>query len=295
MDLNDIAIFERIVREGSFSAAAKSLGTAKSTLSTRIKRLEKRLGATLMARTTRRFTLTDAGAAYYEHCRQIVADAREAERAVQTLEAEPAGRLRISAPPVLAQRVLAPLIVELLDRHFGLRMELVVTDREVEPDREGFDVSLLFDPKDQPTLRSRDLGTFFLYPVASLRFITRYGRPSDASDLTRFRCVGERSGEQWHFESEPSVEIQPVLTVKHWEVARTAATGGIGIARLPVFMWRDDYASSRLIPILGKSPAGSSRLFARYRAGRYARPAVRAFLEALSPCMQSLEVWPRGA
>ncbi|MEO1171629.1 MAG: LysR substrate-binding domain-containing protein, partial [Myxococcota bacterium] len=229
MDLNDIAIFERIVREGSFSAAARSLGTAKSTLSTRIKRLEERLGAKLMDRTTRNFILTDAGAAYFEHCRQIVAEAMEAERAVRTLETEPAGLLRVTAPPVFAQRIVGPHVLDLLDRYPALRIDLVATDREVAPAREGVDVALLMDPRDDPTLRSRDLGTIALYPVASLRFIARHGRPEMPKDLSRFRCIGTGVDEAWTFDSA-TVTVRPVLTANRWEIARSAVLEGIGIA-----------------------------------------------------------------
>lgn len=294
MDLNDIAIFERIVREGSFSAAARGLGTAKSTLSTRIKRLEERLGTKLMERTTRSFVLTDAGAAYFEHCRQIVAEALEAERAVRTLETEPAGLLRVTSPPVFAQRIVAPYVLELLDRYPSLRIDLVVTDREVEPAREGVDVALLMDPRPDPTLRSRELGTIALYPVASLRFIARHGRPDVPSDLSRFRCIGTRVDEEWAFESG-DVPIAPVLTANRWEVARSGMLEGIGIARLPVFMWQPDYEASNALPVLGRESAGTSSLVARYRADRYSHPAVRAFLDGLSPRTDALEAWPRGA
>lgn len=294
MDLNDIALFERVVRERGFTAAAKALGLAKSTLSTRIRRLEERLGTRLLERTTRSFALTDAGAAYYEHCRQIVAEALEAERAVQTLETEPAGRLRVSAPTVLADRILAPLTLELLERYPALRVEMIVTERWVEPAREGLDVAVLLDPKDDPTVRSRPLGHFALYPVASPRFIARHGRPEEPADLVRFRCIAAAADERWQF-GDAQVSIQPVLAVNRWEVARRAAIAGLGIARLPVFMWQTDYERSELLPVLGPASAGESEAVARYRSARYSHPAVRAFLDRLSSTFAALEPWPRGA
>ncbi len=294
MDLNDILIFERVVREGGFSAAAKAMGVAKSTLSTRVRRLEERLGTRLLERTTRSFSLTDAGAAYYAHCQQIVAEALEAERAVQTLETEPAGTLRLSAPTVLADRVVAPLALDLLDRYAALRMEVIVTERMVEPAREGLDLSVLLDPREDPTVRSRALGRFALYPVASPRFIARHGRPDEPADLVRFRCIGSVAEETWTFR-DGGVAIQPVLAVNRWDVARRAAVSGIGIARLPVFMWQEDYERSELLPVLGREPAGESLAVAHYRAARYSHPAVRAFLDRLSASLAALDPWPRGA
>ncbi|MEL7305758.1 MAG: LysR substrate-binding domain-containing protein [Myxococcota bacterium] len=294
MDLNDMVVFERVIREGGFSAAARGLGTAKSTLSARIRRLEERLGTRLLHRTTRRIALTDAGAAYYEHCRQVVAEALEAERSVQTLEAAPAGDLRIAAPALLADRVLAPLILTLLDRHSALSIQLIVTEQRFDPRRDGVDVALQLGSSVDDELRSRDLGRFALYPVASPRFIARHGRPAEPSDLSRFRCIGIDPNERWEFEAE-RVAVSPVLAVNRWEIARHAAASGIGIARLPVFLWVQDYERSELMPVFGRLAAGHCDLRAHYRAASYAHPALRLFLDGLTEQLAEQNTWPRGA
>ncbi|MEM6734225.1 MAG: substrate binding domain-containing protein, partial [Myxococcota bacterium] len=202
--------------------------------------------------------------------------------------------LRVSAPAVLADRIVAPVVIELLERHSGLRIDVWVTDRSVEPAREGFDVALLLDPREDPSARSRSLGQFTLYPVASPRFIARYGRPDEPVDLVRFKCIGASSEETWSFD-EGEVRIEPTLAINRWEVAREAAVQGIGIARLPVLLWQADYEASELLPVLGKHPAGTSRLVARYRASRYSHPTVRAFLNRLTLSLAALDPWPRGA
>ncbi|HVJ91199.1 MAG TPA: LysR family transcriptional regulator, partial [Labilithrix sp.] len=130
-DLQELAVFSKVVETKSFSAAARSFDTTTSAVSKRIARLEQRLGVRLLSRTTRRVSLTEAGASLYAHALRILADVAEAEDAVARLGGSIRGTLRISAPTILGEREVASLIPQLLAAHPDLRVEMSLTDRFV--------------------------------------------------------------------------------------------------------------------------------------------------------------------
>src|SRR5216117_1579193 len=122
--LDGIAAFARVVDSGSFSAAARHLEISKSAVSAHVQRLEERLGIRLLNRTTRRLSMTEAGAAYYRHCARILAEAEAAEQAARALQREPRGMLSISAPDTLGPMHVAPAIPEFLARFPGLAIDI---------------------------------------------------------------------------------------------------------------------------------------------------------------------------
>src|SRR5258706_8834780 len=121
MDLNEMLVFARVVRAGSFTTAAKELGMPKSTVSRKVSELEERLGARLLQRTTRKLSLTDVGRTYYQHCARIVGEIEDAERAVSSLQDAPRGSLRVTAGANAT--FLAPIIAEYLKRFPEVRLE----------------------------------------------------------------------------------------------------------------------------------------------------------------------------
>src|SRR5260221_1717495 len=125
VDLNQVAVFVRVVQAGSFSAAARQLGMPKSTVSRKVTELEERIGARLLQRTTRKLGLTDAGRAYYERTSRIVGDLDEAEQTVSRLPTAPRGELRVTAP--LSFGVLGPIVAKYLERYPEVRVEMVCT------------------------------------------------------------------------------------------------------------------------------------------------------------------------
>src|SRR5215469_3829160 len=143
-DLNAIVVFAAVADTGSFTAAARVLVMPKSTVSRKVVELEKRLGARLIQRTTRRLSLTDIGRIYYEHCARISQEAEEADLAVQQMQSKPRGLLRVTAPASF--RKLGRIAAEFLKRYRDVRMEVVSTEREVDMVAEGFDVAIRAGP-----------------------------------------------------------------------------------------------------------------------------------------------------
>src|SRR5262245_11073261 len=137
----DMVLFAAVVRQGSFSKAARELGITKQTTSERIRKLEGQLGVRLLERTTRSLRVTGAGADYYDRCSDIAAQIDAANREVQRQQAEPVGLLRVSSPTFYGRRYLAPVVSKFLKRHPKAQVELMLVDRRINPVEEGLDLA----------------------------------------------------------------------------------------------------------------------------------------------------------
>lgn len=280
--LDDMAVFERIVRDGSLSAAARALGMPKSTVSDRLARLERRLGVRLLERTTRRMELTEPGRDYYGHCQRIVALANEATRAVDRPGPELHGRLRLSAPPILIPGLLAPLVLEAMQRWPALDIELLAVDRPVDPTREGFDLSLELGPRRFGDDLLRPLTDIPLLCVASPGYLQRHGHPSSPAELIEHRCVTASPVERWKFvDPDEAVELRGALVCNTIELAEAAALDDLAIARLPELSARPLLASGALVQLFAPRWAGSRTLCARFPQPHARPPRLRALLELL--------------
>src|SRR5699024_8769236 len=134
--------FAAVVEHGGFSAAGRALGVPKSRLSKRVAQLEERLGVRLLQRTTRKFVVTETGERFYAHCRAMLEDAQAAHDAIDMLQAEPHGMVRLSCPVALSRTLLAPILPEFLARYPKLRVHLLASDRRVDLLEEGVDIAI---------------------------------------------------------------------------------------------------------------------------------------------------------
>ncbi|WPB75334.1 LysR family transcriptional regulator [Archangium violaceum] len=276
----DMMLFAAVVREESFTRAARQLGITKQTISERISKLEERLGVRLLERTTRRVRVTGAGVTYYERCAAIAAQIEEANNEVQQRQAEPVGLLRISSPVLYGRRYLTPVISEFLTRYPRAQVELVLADRRVHLIEEGLDVGIHIGPLDDSSLVARKLGEGPVHFVASPRFLSKYGTPS-ARELRSARCIGFSAFETWEAEGVKS-RIEPVLTVNDLEFACEAAIAGVGIARVPAILCRDAVRDGRLKVLFGPRPAMLRAIHAVYPSRLNLPAKVRLFVDALA-------------
>ncbi|WP_075009332.1 LysR family transcriptional regulator [Stigmatella aurantiaca] len=289
----DMVLFAAVVREESFTRAARQLGLTKQTLSERIRKLEERLGVRLLERTTRRLRVTGAGATYYERCSAIAAQIDEANREVQQRQAEPTGLLRVSSPMLYGRRYLTPVISEYLARYPHARVELVLADRRVHLIEEGLDVAIHIGPLDDSSLVARKLGEGRVHFVASPRFLAKYGTPS-ARELRSARCIGFSAFETWEAEGVKS-RIDPVLTVNDLELACEAAIAGVGIARVPDILCRDAVGDGRLKILFGPRPAMRRAIHVVYPSRVSLPSKVRLFVDALATLAEPRGPLPSGS
>lgn len=285
-DLVSLALFARVVEAGSFTAAARALGLSKSAVSARVARLEDRLGARLLHRTTRRLSLSQAGAALYERAARMVAAANDAAELAEGTSREPRGRLRISAPVTLAQMFLGPVLAEFLRAQPSVQIDLDASDRMVDLVAEGFDLAVRIANLRDSSLVARKLATDRLVVVGSPSYLARAGTPRSVADLAQHNCLryAQVSGSaEWGFRGFERVRqvVEGNLVVSDGTVLREAAAAGLGLAVLPAFMVAAELASRRLVPVLEELPRREIGIFAVYPHRRNVPAKVRAFVDFL--------------
>jgi DNA-binding transcriptional LysR family regulator len=282
----DMLLFAAVVREGSFTRAARQLGITKQTASERMARLEERLGVRLLERTTRRLRVTEPGGRYYDRCSAIAAQIEEANREVQQQQAEPSGLLRVSAPALYGRRFLAPVVASYLSRHSKVRIELVLAERRVNLVEEGFDLAIRIGDLADSSLSARKLGESHVYYVASPAFLAARGAPT-AATLRGTRCIGMRPVEKWELAGASS-KIEPVFVVNDFEVACEAAVAGLGVARLPAIVCRDAVSEGRLRVLAGLAPPMLRPVYAVFPSRRHLPAKVRGFVDALAALVEPM-------
>jgi len=287
IDLNEMAVFARVVEAGSFSAAAPALEMPKSTVSRRVARLEQRLGAQLLHRTTRRMRLTDVGSAYYERCAAVVAEAQQADLAVTNLSSVPRGTLRLTAPQLFGDAFLGPVVAEYARRYPEAHVRVTLTERLVDLVAEGFDLAIRAGPLEDSSLIARRLGAGTSYCVCSVEYARARGVPDSPSALAGHDIVGYQSARgpvPWHFDGADGPETIAVsarVAFNSFELVRVAALEGLGIANLPAFVCAADLRAGGLRRVLEDWTSDERAIHAVYASSRHLSAKVRLFLDLL--------------
>ncbi|MCP4808643.1 MAG: LysR family transcriptional regulator [Proteobacteria bacterium] len=285
--LNGMRAFTRVVDEGSFTAAARSLGLPKSTVSRHVAALEDRLGVRLLHRTTRSLRPTDVGQAYYARAAAILADVEEAEQAVTHMQSTPRGRLRVTAGVSFGTGYLGTIIAGFLERYPDVEAEAVLTDRYVDLIGEGFDVALRAGSLDDSSLIARRLGSARVCLVGSPDYLARRGTPKVPSDLRGHECIRyslSRTGGSWTLRDE-AVPVKGRLTLDNGELILDAAIRGIGLARLPTFICGAAIQKGDLVTVLDEHLPQAGGVYAVYPHNRHLSAKVRAFVDhAVESC-----------
>ncbi|HEU5059498.1 MAG TPA: LysR family transcriptional regulator [Kofleriaceae bacterium] len=281
---NEMETFVAVVEGGTFSAAARALAVPVSTVSRHVSRLEERLGVRLLNRTTRRVTPTAPGQSYFERCRRIVAESRDAEEEVRELHGAPRGLLRISAPPSgLRASLVEDLVTAFMARYPQIEVELVAESRYVDLVAEGFDLALRGGILRDSALTARRLLRMRTGLVAAPDYLERRGRPRRVADLARHDLLVQRApGRQarWPLSPRGSLPVRGRLTTNDMAVARAAAVAGLGIAYLPLVLVDRELDSGALETVLPSSVGrDTDGLHLVHAQGRLLAAKVRAFID----------------
>ena len=249
-------VFVRVVETGGLSAAARALRITPSAVSKLIARLETRLGARLLNRSTRKLQLTPEGTAFYTRSVQVLADIDEAEREV-TAGAAPRGRVRVNSNVGLGRQLLLPLVPDFLTKHPEVTLDIVLTDQVVDLLDERADVALRVGDLQSSSLMARKLGESRAVVVASPDYLARRGVPMTLQDLNQHDQLDfnfTRSVRNWPFLGpDGQVAYLPgvaAVQVGDGESLRELALAGAGLARMSVFSAARDIAAGRLVPVL---------------------------------------------
>jgi len=284
---SDLRAFVRVMDRGSFSAAAKDLGLTPSAVSKLVSRLEDRLGARLLQRSTRRLALTPEGETFLARARRIVADIEEAEAEVARMRGAPRGRLHINSGTAFGLHQLAPALADFLARYPEIDVELSITDRLVDLIEAQADIAVRSGHLPQGPFIQRKIADLQRVICAAPAYLARRGTPQLAADLKNHDCivVATPGLSRWPFNTPAGVDvvdIRPRVLTDDAEAALRLAIAGAGIVRLSDVIVGAPLRNGELVPLLTDSHhVEPFPLAAIYPAGRQRLPRVAVFLEFL--------------
>jgi len=289
--LLSMRVFERVVDEGGFAAAARALNMSAPVVTRLVADLEEHLGARLLQRSTRRLSLTEAGQQYLGRVRNILQDIHEADAAASAQTSELAGLLRLHAPPVLASYVISPLLAEFRQRYPKIHVELEVETLR-EPPIEDFDITLLgTDEGFDADVIARKVIESEAILVAAPEYVKNKGLPLKPEELVQHDClrlkmpgVRSRLWRMWCPENpgQPiEIDIQPVLLANHTDSLLRAALDGAGITSVAVDVVAPYLTKGELVRVLAPWITGRLVIYAAVPSRKFIPQRTRVFLDFL--------------
>lgn len=289
-------VFQRVVDEGGFAAAARALDMSPAGVTRLVGDLEQHLGVRLLQRTTRRLSLTHAGEGYLAKVRHILNDIDEAHAAAQVHTQEISGVLRILAPPVLATHILAPVVAEFKRQYPKVLLDVFV-DSPADPPIEDFDLTLLgTDASFDANVIARPIISSVGVICAASSYLQQYGTPQSPADLAHHQCLriklpGNRprlwqlinpESDQGSGEATMDVPVEPAFLVNHTDTLLRATLDGAGISGQPLDLVASYLKSGQLTRILAPWITGRFTLYAALPSRKFMPARTRAFLELLT-------------
>ena len=286
--LTRMRAFIDVVEAEGFSAAARKIGRSKALLSKYVRELEDELGALLLNRTTRQFSLTEAGHTYYKRASEIVREVDNLADAVRESSGDVRGRIKLSAPRTFADAPIGQSLIDFVKEHVDIVLEIDLDDRFVDLVEEGFDLAIRITRLESSSLIARRLAPFSVQVCGSPELIEKHGKPTRPQDLANMPCIVDTNGRSlanWRFkgdgEESVSVNVSGPIEVNSPMAARAAAVSGLGFTILPDFIAAPDLASGKLVSLLDDRIQSGSGIFAVYPHRRYLPAKVRVFVDFL--------------
>lgn len=281
--LQELAVFVRAAESGSFSRAARELGLSQPSVS----RMEARLGVTLLLRTTRRITVTDAGALFLDRAREILAeveDAEDAARGVDSLR----GIIRLALPVMYGTREIIPRLPKFLSLHPQLRVEMAIADERQDLVAEGADVAIRLGELDDSVFGARKLKTLERMPVASPAYLKAHGTPKTPADLASHDCIigpGNFGRDRWSFTrngTETSVDVRGRIHTNSSPGVFASVMAGLGVAIASTVMCGPEVKAGALVPLLRSYKLEPVDVHAVFPGGPRPSTKVRALVDFLA-------------
>ncbi len=286
-NLNRLLVFVSVIEAGSLTGAAARLGMTKTVVSAHIRKLEQEVGASLLHRTTRSLSLTDAGEAFYDASRRILRDTEEAVAAAGQASVEPRGLLRVTAPIDYCASMVAPVAVQLRARYPALEIELLSGDRMADLVGEGIDVAIRVGRLSDSSLQAVRLATFADWLVASPALLALAGTPQTPAEAEALPFIGlSVLAKPWSWTFERDGTRQPVrmrqgLACNTAIAVLSAAQHGGGMAILPDHMVAASVKAGQLVRLLPEWILPGGGVHAVFPASRYRPQKTRVFIDAL--------------
>jgi len=300
VDLNDIALFVQVVRNGSFAETARRLGVPPNTVSRRVQQLEAQLGMRLLQRSTRKLTFTSAGQEFHERCADAVEGLTEAALELMTGTQEARGLVRVAAPADFFDFVQMESVAEFMAMYPQVRLDVVLSDAKTDLIAERIDVAFRGGPMQDSGYVGRqvlcDGNDGF---VASPDYVAARGTPSTLQDLMNHDCVSfamPGNTTLWRITGPEGVDEEVRLTPRFSgntiQALRKAALAGLGITLLPQLIVKRDLNAGLLVPVLPQYKRTSYGLHVLYPSRRHLPLAVSAFIDLVVQKLSELQASP---
>ncbi|MES2919468.1 MAG: LysR family transcriptional regulator [Pseudomonadota bacterium] len=290
--LDDMVLFAAVVRAGSFTAAARAEAQPLSSVSRRIQQLEADLGTRLLERTTRSLRMTEAGSVFYQHCQQLVAQADEAERALQRLKQEPSGHLRLALPFSVDDSWASAVLSSFLGKYPRISVEAILRPGGFDPDDETMDVLFAYGERPQTHHPVIPLGTPHLGLFASPRYLQRAGVPQAPEDLVQHEMVRLTTLplDVYGPAALQGLALNYRMITNELLMARLTCIDGLGIGWMPLISCQRFVQQGALVPLL---PALHYALpiWLIYRSASRSTPKVALLAEHLMGLLGTQGAW----
>ncbi|TNF34621.1 MAG: LysR family transcriptional regulator [Gammaproteobacteria bacterium] len=297
-NLSDIAVFVQVVASGSFTSAADRLQLSKSVISKYVTRLEDRLGARLLNRTTRRLSLTEAGRILYERSQRGLEEIEDAEMEVSQLQQTPRGNLRFNVPMSFGILHIAPLLQDFQKDYPEVSIDMNLDDRQIDLVEEGYDMAIRIAELPDSSLVARRLGPCRHVLCASPAYLQQHGIPRTPEDLQNHRALTygySDSPKEWRMLTPDgryqTVAVNSSLHMNNSLALREAVLHDAGIVLTPTFIVGADIQSGRLQKVLPAYRFQEFSIYAIYPQRRHLSPKVRAFVEFISARITDAPYW----
>lgn len=295
--LTRMRAFIDVVEAEGFSAAGRKIGRSKALLSKYVRELEDELGALLLNRTTRQFSLTEAGHTYYRRASELVREIDSLADSVRDSAGDVRGRIKLSAPRTFADAAIGQSLVDFALTCPDVVLDVHLDDRFVDLVEEGFDLAIRISRLENSSLIARRLAPFAVRLCASPALLEKYGMPERPQQLAGLPCVVDTNGRylsNWPFKAENGdtfvVGVSGRIEINSPLASRAAALAGLGFALIPDFVIADDLAAGRLVSLLDEFMPTGGGIYAVYPHRRYQPAKVRAFMDFLSVWFKKREM-----
>lgn len=292
--LDELEVFLAILDTGSLIGASRKLRRSAPAVTRLLSSLEQRIGVRLVERTTRHLAATEAGMRLAAQARQVLADYDDAVR--EDADAPLRGTLRLTTPLVFGRRHVAPIVNSYLDLYPGMRVDMVMSDRNLDLIEEGLDVAVRIGAMADTNLVARRVGSVRRMLVASPEYLARRGKPKTPDDLAAHDVIytsGRLAAMEWRFRHagrERTMQLSPRLIVNEIDAALLAVKAGRGLARVLSYQVADDLAAGTLVRVLSSYEPEMLPVQLVVAGTRHMAPKVRAFLDLAVEQLRSLKI-----
>ncbi len=298
--ISDLEVFARVVVVGNMSAAGRDMGLSPAVVSKRISQLEKRLGARLIQRTTRRLTLTETGQGFYERIIGVLENIADAEAYVTKDHLQPKGLLRVTAPSAFGRKHIAPRLADFLGRYPDLKVNLHLSDQAVDLVGSGIDVAIRITAKEEnASFEMQKLAHNRRVIVASPDYLKDKEMPTTLKELAKFNCLAEEDNDVWHLQGKKgkvNFKAKGNIQSSSAEVIRESALAGAGVAWCSTWDIAEDLKAKNLVVLLPEfTESDNLSMYAIYASREFIPAKLKVFIEFMEDSIgKKTPYWDKG-